>query len=67
MLVADFNFTLPVELIARFPAVERDASRLMLLNRQKKNLSEDIFKNIASYLAPGDLLVMNDLKNLVVR
>ena len=67
MLVADFNFTLPAELIARFPAVERDASRLMLLNRQKKNLSEDIFKNIASYLAPGDLLVMNDTRVIPAR
>ncbi|HEY3308641.1 MAG TPA: tRNA preQ1(34) S-adenosylmethionine ribosyltransferase-isomerase QueA [Desulfuromonadaceae bacterium] len=67
MLVTDFNFNLPAELIARFPANERDASRLMFLNRLTNNIAENIFRNITTYLVPGDLLVMNDTRVIPAR
>ena len=67
MLVKDFDFHLPPELIARHPAIERDASRLMVLNRRTGGIGEDRFRNIASYLAPGDLLVMNDTRVIPAR
>jgi len=67
MLVKDFDYHLPQELIARHPAAQRDASRLMLLNRRTGQISEDRFGNIGSYLAPGDLLVMNDTRVIPAR
>lgn len=67
MLVKDFDYPLPPELIARYPVSERDSSRLMLLNRHTGTVSEDIFRNITLYLQPGDLLVMNDTRVIPAR
>lgn len=67
MLVKDFGYDLPPELIARHPVLERDASRLMLLNRTAHGVAEDQFRNIAAYFKPGDLLVMNDTRVLPAR
>lgn len=67
MLVKDFNYHLPQELIARYPAPERDASRLMLLDRTAKTIGEDVFAHLGSYLRPGDLLVMNDTRVIPAR
>jgi S-adenosylmethionine:tRNA ribosyltransferase-isomerase len=67
MLVKDFSYHLTAELIARYPAPERDASRLLLLNRGSKRIAEDLFRNIPAHLVPGDLLVMNDTRVLPAR
>ncbi len=67
MLVSDFDFHLPPELIARYPAPERDSSRLMLLDRNSGAVSEDVFSSLESYLNPGDLLVMNDTRVMPAR
>lgn len=67
MLVKDFDYPLPPELIARYPVSKRDSSRLMLLNRHTGTVSEDIFRNITLYLQPGDLLVMNDTRVIPAR
>jgi S-adenosylmethionine:tRNA ribosyltransferase-isomerase len=67
MFVKDFNYDLPPELIARYPAPERDASRLMLLNRASHCVAEDHFKNITAHLEPGDLLVLNDTRVMPAR
>ena len=67
MLVTDFTFHLPQNLIARHPAIERDCSRLMLLDRSVPSLSEDTFNNLSSYVRPGDLLVMNDTRVIPAR
>lgn len=67
MFVKDFDYDLPPELIARYPAPERDASRLMLLNRSAHTVYEDQFKNISAHLEPGDLLVMNDTRVMPAR
>jgi len=67
MLVKDFNYHLPKELIARYPALERDASRLMLLDRGSKTIGEDIFSHLGCHLLPGDLLVMNDTRVIPAR
>jgi S-adenosylmethionine:tRNA ribosyltransferase-isomerase len=67
MLVKDFTFELPQELIAGFPAPERDGSRLMLLNRNSGTVDEVVFRDIASQLNPGDLLVMNDTRVIPAR
>jgi S-adenosylmethionine:tRNA ribosyltransferase-isomerase len=67
MLVKDFMYSLPPELVALRPTIKRDGSRLMLLDRQSETIAEDCFKNIADYFRPGDLLVMNDTKVIPAR
>ncbi|MEI6306359.1 MAG: tRNA preQ1(34) S-adenosylmethionine ribosyltransferase-isomerase QueA [Deltaproteobacteria bacterium] len=67
MLVKDFDYLLPPELIARLPLPERDMSRLMLLDRKTGEVAEDCFRNIARYLSPGDLLVINDTRVIPAR
>jgi S-adenosylmethionine:tRNA ribosyltransferase-isomerase len=67
MLVKDFTFDLPSELIARHPPEKRDGSRLLLLNRSSAAVSEDTFSNLQEYLRPGDLLVLNDTRVIPAR
>ena len=67
MLVKDFSFHLPDRLIARYPAPERDASRLMVLQRDSARISETLFSCITDYLNPGDLLVMNNTRVIPAR
>lgn len=67
MLVKDFDYNLPDELIARYPAPERDASRLMVLDRSSETISESVFVGLAEYMKAGDLLVMNDTKVIPAR
>jgi S-adenosylmethionine:tRNA ribosyltransferase-isomerase len=67
MFVKDFSYHLPDDLIARRPASERDSSRLMLLDRVSGRVSEDLFSNLASYLEPGDVLVLNDTRVIPAR
>lgn len=67
MFVKDFDYLLPAELIARYPSPERDASRLLLLNRTSKQVAEDLFRNLSAYFVPGDLLVMNDTRVMPAR
>lgn len=65
MRVDDFDFELPEELIALRPAEPRTASRLLIARGAETEFST--FDNIAHYLQPGDLLVLNDTKVLPSR
>ncbi|MDQ6832066.1 MAG: tRNA preQ1(34) S-adenosylmethionine ribosyltransferase-isomerase QueA [Chloroflexota bacterium] len=57
---SDFSYDLPPELIAQEPLKERDASRLLVLDRRTGATTHDVFRNLGAHLRPGDLLVMND-------
>ncbi|MDE2485360.1 MAG: tRNA preQ1(34) S-adenosylmethionine ribosyltransferase-isomerase QueA [candidate division NC10 bacterium] len=59
---ADFDYTLPPELIAQAPAHERDRSRLLVLDRSTGALHDRVFRNLPEYLVRGDLLVINETK-----
>ncbi|HVN67113.1 MAG TPA: S-adenosylmethionine:tRNA ribosyltransferase-isomerase, partial [Candidatus Sulfotelmatobacter sp.] len=59
---SDFDFYVPSELIAHEPAVRRDHSRLMVLDRARQTIEHKHFYDIIDYLNPGDLLVLNDTK-----
>lgn len=63
----DFYYDLPPELIAQTPAEKRDASRLMVLNRNTGERQHRIFHDIIDYLTPGDVLVINDSKVIPAR
>lgn len=58
----DFDYNLPKELIAQTPSLERDHSRLIVLDRKTKEIKHKMFYDILDYLNPGDLLVLNDTK-----
>ncbi len=63
----DFYFDLPSELIAQYPLAQRSASRLLLYRRDTKQCNHYQFRDIADFLNPGDLLVMNNTKVIPAR
>lgn len=63
----DFFYDLPEELIAQTPAEPRDSSRLLVYNRQNKEVEHKIFRDITDYLRAGDVLVVNNTKVLPAR
>ncbi|HAT8250780.1 TPA: tRNA preQ1(34) S-adenosylmethionine ribosyltransferase-isomerase QueA [Legionella pneumophila subsp. pneumophila] len=63
----DFYFDLPSELIAQYPLANRSDSRLLIYNRQTEEYGHYQFREIADFLQPGDLLVMNDSKVIPAR
>ncbi len=67
MKTHDFYYDLPEELIAQTPLERRDASRLMVLDRETGAVSHRHFYDIVDYLNPGDCLVMNDSRVLPAR
>ena len=67
MKTHDFYYDLPEELIAQTPLEKRDASRLMVLNRQTGEVTHKHFYDIIDYLNPGDCLVLNDSRVLPAR
>ena len=67
MLLSDFDYELPAELIAQHPARQRDASRVLTLDRDTGALGEITIAGIASLLGPGDLLVLNDTRVIPAR
>jgi S-adenosylmethionine:tRNA ribosyltransferase-isomerase len=62
-----FEYDLPADLIAQEPAAERDAARLMVLDRTRSTISHHIFRDLPGLLRPGDLLVRNDTRVLPAR
>jgi S-adenosylmethionine:tRNA ribosyltransferase-isomerase len=60
MRTSDFEYQLPAELIAQEPLPDRAASRLLVLDRATGQVQHDLFRNVAGYFEPGDVLVIND-------
>jgi len=67
MLVTDFHFDLPEELIAQQPPAVRGSSRMLAVDRATGALADRQFTDLPSLLKPGDLLVMNDSRVLPAR
>ncbi len=62
-----FNYHLPVELIAQQPASPRDSSRLLVIDRSRKDFFKTVFGAMLNWLEPGDVLVINDTKVMKAR
>src|SRR5574337_1438003 len=62
MLLEEFDYPLPSELIAQRPLAERDASRMMVLNRAAGTIEDRSFRELPHLLHAGDLLVFNNTK-----
>ena len=67
MLVSDFQFDLPSELIARYPTKERTASRLLYLNGNTGEFADQHFTDLLEHLNEGDLLVFNNTRVIPAR
>jgi len=62
MKLSQYKFNLPPELVAKFPAKNRDESRLMVLHRDTEKIEHLTFKDIIKYFSNQDVMVFNDTK-----
>jgi S-adenosylmethionine:tRNA ribosyltransferase-isomerase len=62
VLISDFDFKLPEELIAQRPLAERDASRMLVLDRSSQSWRDQQFSDLPDELSAGDLLVVNNTR-----
>ena len=62
MKLSNFNFNLPPELLAEFPAENRDEARLMVVNRKEGTIEHKLFKDLINYFDEGDVMVLNNTK-----
>ena len=62
MLVSDYNYDLPEERIAKFPPEERGSTRLLVLNRKTGEIQDSYYRDLADFLNPGDVLILNDTR-----
>src|SRR5437762_2637637 len=62
MKLSEFKFSLPTELLASYPAKNRDESKLMVVNRAAGTIEHRIFKDIVEYFNEGDVMVINNTK-----
>jgi S-adenosylmethionine:tRNA ribosyltransferase-isomerase len=62
MKLSQFEFDLPSDLIAEFPAKQRDESRLMVVHRDTGKIEHRVFKDVMDYFDDGDTMVVNNTK-----
>jgi S-adenosylmethionine:tRNA ribosyltransferase-isomerase len=67
MRTADFSFDLPPELIAQHPAARRDESRLLVLDRSRRDIQHQLFPDLLQHLRRGDVLVLNNSRVIPAR
>ena len=62
MKLSHFNFDLPEELLAEYPAENRDESRLMVLHRDTQKIEHKMFKDLIDYFDEKDVMILNNTK-----
>ncbi|MDD4922942.1 MAG: tRNA preQ1(34) S-adenosylmethionine ribosyltransferase-isomerase QueA [Bacteroidales bacterium] len=62
MKLSKFKFKLPDELIAQYPAYNRDESRLMVIDRKTGGIEHKFFKELPTYFDENDVLIFNDTR-----
>ncbi len=62
MKLSQFRFYLPQELIADHPPVNRDESKLMVINRKDQTIEHKVFKDVLDYFGDGDVFIINNTK-----
>ena len=63
--IKEFNYPLTDERIAKYPLSKRDESKLLVYNNGE--IQESVFKNLASFLSPNELMVFNNTKVIQAR
>lgn len=67
MKLAEFDYKLPEELIAQYPAKDRDKCRLLVMDRTTRSIEHKKFEDIVGYFNEGDCLVLNNTKVIPAR
>jgi S-adenosylmethionine:tRNA ribosyltransferase-isomerase len=67
MRIADFDYELPTELIAQTPLEQRDASRMLVVDRSEQTWVDSSFKKFTTYLRPNDVVVVNNSRVIPAR
>jgi S-adenosylmethionine:tRNA ribosyltransferase-isomerase len=67
VLVSELDYELPEDLIAQSPAEPRDASRLMVVDAKRNTITHHTFRDLPTFLRPGDALVLNETKVIPAR
>lgn len=67
MLVSDYNYNLPDENIAKHPPKIRGTTRLLVLDRKTGDLTDSHYADLAVFLEPGDLVILNDTRVMRAR
>ena len=67
MHISDFDYELPSDFIAQTPLEQRDASRMLVLNRREQVWTDSVFKEFTSYLRPNDVVVVNNSRVIPAR
>lgn len=62
MKLSEFNFDLPSELVAEYPAENRDECRLMVVHRKTQKIEHKLFKDVMSYFEDGDTMILNNTR-----
>lgn len=62
MKLSEFNFDLPKDLIAQYPAPNRDESRLMVVHRDTGKIEHRVFKDVLTYFGENDTMILNNTK-----
>lgn len=62
MKLSNFNFELPIDLLAEHPVEHRDESRLMVLHRDTHSIEHKLFKEVTQFFNEGDVMVLNNTK-----
>jgi len=65
--ISDFDYDLPADLIAQTPLEERDASRMLVLDRREQSWADLSFKDFTGYLRPNDVVVLNNSRVIPAR
>jgi S-adenosylmethionine:tRNA ribosyltransferase-isomerase len=65
--LADYDYALPKELIARRPLAHREDARMLVLHRKEQRIEHRTFRELKEFLLPGDLLVLNNTRVLAAR
>ncbi|MFQ3578379.1 MAG: tRNA preQ1(34) S-adenosylmethionine ribosyltransferase-isomerase QueA [Verrucomicrobiia bacterium] len=67
MRVSDFDYDLPKELVAAYPADRRDAARMMVIDRATGRIDHALVSDFPNLIEPGEVVVLNDAKVLPAR
>src|SRR6185503_1709984 len=67
MLLSEFDYDLPSDLIAQQPLAERDASRMLILDREQQAWTDSTFKTFPDYLKADDVVVVNNSRVIPAR
>jgi len=62
MLITEFDYELPDELIAQEPLAERSASRMLVVDRERREFSDHLFAAFPSFVRSGDLIMVNNTR-----